>query len=137
MGITNQRTVYPFAEMVEVTSESTTAVDVLTIPAGAIIENVLVRVTKVAVAGGAINLTVGDDDDGAGFILAADAKAAIGTVYGEATTARGLYLYDATAKGGHVKLYAAAGKEVKLVLSGAVTTQGAYQVIILGKRFAV
>lgn len=123
--------VYPFAEMVLVESNGDTAVDVLSIPEGTIIEQLLTR-TYVPATGSA-NLTIGDDDDPDGFIVAADATAAEGTVYGDDPTERGDYLYDATKKGSFVKLYEAA-KTLKLVLSAAPTSEGEYEVIVIGHR---
>ena len=136
MAIKQKFSVYPFAEMIEVETNGTTAVDVLSIPKYTIIEGVLVRI-KTAATGDANNLIIGDDDDDNGYIVAADAKGTAGTVYGDDPTERGAYLYDATKKGGFVKLYAAAGKEIKVVLSTAATTEAVLQVFVFGKRFAV
>ncbi len=133
MGISKQKTIYPFAELVEVLSEGTTVINLMQIPIGTVIENVLVCIKTAAT--GTANLIVGDDDDDDGYIAAADATAAAGTIYGDGVTERGAYLYDATSKAGHVKVYLASGKEVKFKLSATPTTEGVYQVFILGKRF--
>ncbi len=140
MGLENRYTVYPMAEMAHVKTESLAgspvAVDVLSIPEGMIIEQVLVRVKTPAVDVDANNLIVGDEDDDNGFIVAADAKGAAGTVYGEDPTLRGAYLYDATKKGSFLKLYQEV-KTLKLVLSAAPDTEGEYEVTVLGHRTVV
>lgn len=135
MGLENRYSVYPFAEMIQVLSEGDTIIDVLSIPAGTLIEHVGVIIKTPAV--GASNLIVGDDDDDNGFITAADAVAAANTVYGDDPTERGAYLYDATKKGAFRKYYTAA-KTLKFVLSAdPATSEGVYQVIVVGKRFAI
>lgn len=133
MGLQNRYTVYPVAEMVDIQSEGTTAVDVFSIPDGMIVEEVLVIIKTALVDADANNLIVGDDDDDNGYIVAADAKAAVGTVYGADPTERGDYLYDATKKGSFVKVYPA-GKTLKFKLSVAPDTEGEYLVYIFGKR---
>ncbi len=135
MTVTAVKAVYPFAELFEVASQGDTVIDLMKIGAGVIIENVVVRVKTPAT--GSANLIVGDDDDDNGFTVAADATAAEGTVYGATVTERGAYLYDATSKAGHVKVYAAEGKELKFVLSADPTTEGVFEVIVLGHRFAL
>jgi len=143
MAITARRTMYPMAEMVEVAAEGTTVIDLVDIPEGTIIESVMVRV-KTPATGTAANLTVGDAADADGFIVAADAKAAAGTIYGDDIDEVGAYLKaavtcaatSANAQVGHNgHLYAAAAK-VKFVLSAAATG-GVYQVFVTGKRFAI
>jgi len=153
MAITNRKSVYPFAECVEVTLEGTTSIDLMDIPAGAIIEKVLVRIKT---AGGTGNVTVGDDDDADGFIVAADQAATAGTVYGDGGAELGAYLVEghthtentaasytqnattvsANTAASPVKLYASAGKEIKIVGSAA-TASAALQVIVIGKRYHV
>lgn len=135
MVVSARKTAYPIAELIEVTSQGTTPIDLMAIGDGVVIEQVLTRVKTPAV--GASNLIVGDDDDDNGYILAGDATAAGGTVYGDAVTERGAYLYDATSKGGHVKFYGAAGKELKFKLSAGPTTEGVFQVLVIGHRFAL
>ncbi len=146
MAVKNRFSVYDFAEMVEVETSGTTAVDVLSIPQYTLIEKVLVRIKTAATSGSAVNLTVGDDDDADGFIVASDAKANAGTVYGDAVAELGAYLKESVSDDGNNshdqpipggKLYAAAGKEVKVVLSAAPTTEAVLQVFIFGKRFNV
>ncbi len=132
-GDTVERTGYPFFRCVRTTSNGTTAVNVMTIPAGIVVTNALAIVVTVAADTHASNITVGDDDTADGFISAADGKATAGTVYGDAPTERGSYLYDSTVKGGYTKYYATA-KTVKLVQSHAVTTDGVYDVVITGYR---
>lgn len=162
MGVKGRNTVYPFAEMIEVESEGITSIDLLAIPGYTLIEKVIVRVKTAAV--GTANLIIGDDDDADGFIVAADAVAAAGTVYGDviaevgdylkaththsvshaacsATSAAYSTLTAITSTTGPAgvpsgKLYTTGDKEVKFVLSAAPTTQGVYQVFVFGKRFA-
>lgn len=133
-GVINRYGVYHFAEMTLVESNSTTAVAVMTLPKNTVVEKVLVRVKTAAVrAAGATTLTLGDDDTANGFITASDAKAAVGTVYGEVPSVRGAYLYDATVKGSYIKHYAA-DKTLKLVLDTTPETQGQYEITVIGHR---
>jgi hypothetical protein len=135
MGINKIRSMYPFQELIEITTSGGTAVSVRRIAAGEIITNVLARiVTPVTRAAGASNLIVGDDDNDDGFLAAADAKGAAGTVYGEDPTARGAYLYDGTKKGSFTKVYAAEGKTLKAVLDAAVDTEAVVQIMVWGYR---
>jgi hypothetical protein len=136
MAVNAQKTMYPFAEMFEVTTTGVTAIDLMNIPAGTIIENVMVRIKTAGVGTG--NVIVGDDDNDDGFIEGGDATASAGTVYGDDPTERGAYLYDATKKGGFTKLYAAAGKKLKVAVDAAtLTTEAVAQVFAWGKRFDV
>lgn len=130
MALVNRKAVHPFCECIEVASESATSIDLIKIPDGAIVDRVLVRIKTAAT--GSVNLTVGDDDDADGFIAAADATAAAGTIYGDTGAELGDYLYDATEKKDRVKHYASHGKEIKFVLSTTATTEGVYQVIVTG-----
>jgi hypothetical protein len=139
MAVTAQRTVYDFAEALDVQSEGTTVVNVWAIPAGTLIERVIAVVKTVGT--GTANVTVGDDDDADGFIIAYDHTSAVGTVFGDVMAEVGAYLKMACgATNGYSlcnKLYVAAGKTVRLVLSGAGTIQGIHTLYIIGKRFAV
>ena len=131
MGLENRYTVYHFAEAVRIASEGTTPVNVFSIQDGMIVDLVLAVVKTPCVDADANNLIVGDDDDDNGYITAASAKAAAGTIYGEDPTARGAYLYDATKKGSFRKAYAA-GKTLKFALSVAPDTEGEYLIYIFG-----
>jgi hypothetical protein len=124
---------YDFAELYEVESEGVSPVNVMGIQVGDILESVLVRIKTPAVLTEAVTVSIGDNDAAAGFVAAASAKAVAGTVYGQDPTERGAYLYDATKKGGFVKLYDTE-KTLKLVLSAAPDTEGIYQVIVKGHR---
>lgn len=135
MAVLTRKVVYPFFECIEVYSSGATSIDLLKIPDGTVIERVLVRIKTAAT--GTVNLTVGDDDDADGFIAAADATAAAGTVYGDTGAELGDYLYEATEKKDRVKLYASPGKEIKFVLSTSATTEGLYQVIVIGYTYQV
>ncbi len=130
--VTGRATVYPFAEMFEVTSQSQVSIDLTSFLEGMIIEGVLVHIKTPAV--GACNLIVGDTDDDNGFIIAADATAAAETIYGAAVTERGAYLYNATSKAGHLKAYTTTTKKLTFVLSADPTNEGVFNVIIFGHR---
>ena len=132
-------TVYPFAEMFEVTPSlaADTAVNIWNIPKGTIITMVLAKI-KTACAGAASNLIIGDDDDDNGYILAgAFCGQAADVIYGDAIAERGIYLAAATGLGhaGAWKVYTAAGKELKLEQSGTLTTAGAIEVFVFGYRY--
>ena len=144
MAVSNSLTVYPLAEMIEVETIGTTSVDIMEIPQYTLIEKVFVRIKTAGT--GTANLTVGDDDDADGFILAADATASAGTVYGDATSELGTYLTETITDSGSAthsqpvpagKLYTASGKEIKVVLSASLTTEAVLEVFIIGKRFMV
>lgn len=94
MGLENRYSVYPVAEMVHISSEGTTPVPVFSIPDGMVINQVLVVVKTPNEDADANNLIVGDNDDDNGFIVAADSKAAAGTIYGDDPAERGAYLKD-------------------------------------------
>ena len=132
MPVLTQRSGYWFAEQFRVTTEGTTPVKLMDITPGTVIERVIVRCETPGT--GAANLTVGDEDDADGLILAGDHTAAAGTVYGDAPTELGVYLRDATEKAGYRKNYAAV-KALRAVLSAAGTTQGTWQVMVFGHRF--
>lgn len=145
MAVKNMFKVYDLAEMIEVETNGATAVDVYKIPQYTIIQMVMVMIKQPST--NSVNLTVGDDDDPDGFIVAAAADGAAGTVYGSDPDDLGVYLRAAVTctatsadakvcSGG--KLYAAAAKEVKIVLSGAAgANECIARVFIFGKRFAV
>ncbi len=125
---------YHFAESALVESEGTTPVQVMTLPKGTVVEQVLAVVKTPAVrAGGATTLTVGDGSTANGFITASDCKAAAETCYGEVPSVRGAFLYDSTVKGSYIKHYAA-DNAVWLALSAAPDTEGEYQVTVIGHR---
>jgi hypothetical protein len=134
MAVVNQRPIYLINECVQVQTNSTTAVDVYTIQAQSVIEKVTVLMVTPAVrAAGGVDLTVGDDDSANGYILAASAKGAANTVYGDAVAECGTYI-DATTPNG--KFYTAVGKEIKIVCSAANDTEAVAKVIIKGYRYS-
>jgi hypothetical protein len=139
MAVKSTKSIVRRVFVVEAASESTTAVDVMSIDEDTIIEKVLVRIKTPAT--GTVNLIVGDDDDDDGFIVTADAAAAAGTVYGDTIAEVGAYLKQACgATSGYTtaqKLYTSKGKEIKLVLSGAATTEGVYQVFIYANKVEI
>ena len=133
---TPKQTLYPFAEMFEIETNSTTSVDIWDIPAGTIITMVLAKIKVAAVVAG--NITIGDDDDADGFILAADAVVALDTIYGDAVNERGPYLYpqgQSAPHSGKWKVYTAAGKELKIQQSGTATTAAVVDVFVFGYRY--
>lgn len=132
MTVTGRATVYPFAEMFEVTSQGTTAIELTSFLDGMIIEGVIVHVKTPAT--GTANLIVGDTDDDNGFITAQDATQAAETIMGADVTERGAYLYNATSKAGHLKVYTTTTKKLTFELSAAPTTEGVFNVIIFGHR---
>jgi len=132
MPVLTQKSGYPICEQFRVQSNGATPVPITTILPGTVIEKIIARVETPGT--GAANLTVGHDDDPDGFVLAGDHTAAAGTVYADTPTERGVYLYDATVKGGYSKVYAAL-KTLSLVLSAAGTTQGIHQVMVTGHRY--
>lgn len=144
MGVKNRFTVYPFAEMFEVESESTDIVKIWAIPAYTLIERVIVEVKTPGVRGaGAVTLSIGDTTTADGYIVASDALGAAGTVYGDVTSEIGSYLKEAltpdvaTCLG---KLYTAAGEYLELVLSAIILstdTECVLRVFVFGKRFDV
>jgi pyruvoyl-dependent arginine decarboxylase (PvlArgDC) len=128
---------YDICEEIEVDTEGVTAVVCRSLSPGEVIDQVLARVKTPAVrSAGACNLTVGDDDNSAGYLAAADAKATAGTIYGTVPTERGSYLYDGTVKAGYIKAYTAV-KSLKIVLSAAPDTQATVQVVVFGHRIAL
>jgi hypothetical protein len=94
--------------------------DIMAILAGVVVENVDVIVTTSIT--GATQLDVGDDDDQNGFVAAATLTA------GQPVVGAGAYLAS-----GAKKFYSAAGKEVKLDMTGTASA-GAFIVKIKGYR---
>lgn len=131
---TPKQTLYPFAEMLEITTNGTTSVDIWVIPAGTIITRVLAKIRVIGVGTG--NLRIGDDDTNDGFILAKDATAAVDTVYGDDVADLGAYL-DSGTNAGMWKLYASSGKEIKIdVDASTLTTEATIDVFIFGYRYS-
>ena len=136
IATTNERPLYPFARIFQVATSSTDAVDIWQIPVGTIITRVLAQINVAGTGSG--NLTVGDDDSGNGYILAADATAAAGTVYGDLNGELGTYLAGTAAGAGCApcwKEYHATGKELKMDCSGALTTEATVDVMVFGYSF--
>lgn len=113
--------------------------DVMAIPAGTVIEKVYVIVDTAIT--GTTNLDVGDDDDADGFVDGS-ASVTLGTpgMYGWDVKNAGAYLRIQTAGATdaadiyvvpNAKYYSAAGKEVKLDVTGA-STAGAFRVVVEG-----
>src|SRR3972149_9501014 len=129
MAVLTQRSGYRICEQFRVQTNGTTPVDILQVLPGTVIDHVVARCETPGT--GAANLTIGDDDDADGFVLAGDHTAAAGTLYGDITTERGAYLFDVTNKGGHHKAYNL-NKTLRLLLSAAGATQGTLQDITPG-----
>ena len=113
--------------------------DIFSIPAGTVIEKVY-AIIDTAVTG-TTDFDVGDDDDADGF-LDGSASLTLGTpgMYGWDVKNAGAYLRVETAGATdagdiyvvpNAKYYAAAGKEVKLDVTGA-STAGAFRVVVEG-----
>lgn len=94
--------------------------DIMVLEAGMVVENVDVIVTTSIT--GATQLDVGDDDDQNGFVAAATLTA------GQPVVGAGAYLAT-----GAKKYYSAAGKEVKLDMTGTASA-GAFIVKIKGYK---
>ena len=136
------KTIYPFAEMFEVSTDGTTAVKIWDIPAGTIITMVLAKI-KVQGTGASSNIIVGDDDDDNGYILAATTCGAVAdTVYGDAVAERGTYLNEPSmgsavaTHAGPWKVYTAVGKALYLDASAALTTEAVIEIFVFGYRYA-
>lgn len=97
--------------------------DVMAIEAGMVIQDVLLVVTTAVT--GSTQLDVGDDDDQNGFLAAATLTA------NACSSGAGAYLDSSGAD--LAKYYAAAGKEVKLDVTGS-STAGAFAVIVAGYK---
>ena len=111
-----------------VEANGTTAVNAIAIPANYEVEKVWVRSAKAGT--GAANLTVGDEDDADGYILAADHTAAVGTIYGDAIAEVGAYQFtiDGTVEVWNAAKKYTAAKNIKIVLSAAGTIQSKWDV---------
>lgn len=133
-GVLDVRSGYDIAECYRVQTNGQTPVVLFRALPGTVIERVLVRVEVPGT--GAAMLMVGDEDDPDCFVLSADHVQPEGTVYGDVTTERGTYLYTATPKGGHVKLYEEE-KDIEMVLSATPTTDGIHQVFVVGQRYSL
>jgi len=138
---TPNKTIYPFAEMFEVDTDGTTAVEVWKIPAGTAITMVLMRI-GVAGAGAGGSVIVGDNDDDNGFILAGlFCGGTVGTIFGDAITERGDYLNatgGAAATSTHAgkwKVYTDATKSIYIDCDTDMTTEATVQVFIFGYRY--
>ena len=111
--------------------------DVMDLEAGMVVERVYVIVdTPLA---GTSALQVGDDDDADGFVPNAALTLGSAGLYGYSAAAAGVYLVQ-TASGGTdnynapaAKYYAAAGKEVKLDVTGA-SSAGALRLVVEGYK---
>ena len=134
MGIDLISTGYFMCERIKVSiaAESTTAIDLISIPKGSYITDVLVKIVSAGVGTGDID--IGDDDDADGYLDGCDATAAVNTIYGDDPTERGVYLYDGTKKSLPGKLYTG-DKTLKAVASAATLTTGVTaDVYVMGFR---
>lgn len=110
---------------VEVTATGTVTI---TVKAGDIVEQVIAKVLTAYDSATSASLIVGDGTDPDGLLVAADAKAAAGTVYGDAVAEVGAYLKDsyattpAVASRGLGKAYAADDTiDATITIVGATT----------------
>ena len=116
-----------------------TNTNVWPIPAGTIIQNCYM-ILDVAVTG-STNIDVGDDDDADGFIDSSlSVTLATPAIYGNNAKVAGAYLRVETAGGTDAadifvvptsKYYAAAGKEVKMAVTGTWTA-GSFRIVLEG-----
>lgn len=114
-----------------------TDVDLMSIDAGSIIDQVWVVVDTAVTGTSAID--VGDDDDADGFCPAASLTLGSAGLYCSHAGKKGVYLYEQTfgvsqpteSIAPQAKYYAAAGKEVKLDFTGA-SSAGKGRVIVCG-----
>ena len=136
-GTTPMRTLEDFSEVFEVDTSGTDSVDVWEIPKGTIIKMVLAEVVVAGVGASGGNLTVGDDDDGDGFIVAANlCGATVGTIYGDSASERGAYLNSQVpCHTVNWKVYSTAGKEIKIDCSAALTTEATVRIFVYGTRY--
>lgn len=100
--------------------------DLWAIPAGTVVENVYVVITSAI--SGSTALNVGDDDDADGYVPTASVTLGTAGMYGNDPDESGAYGVDSGGGRSH-KYYAAAGKEVKLAVTGASTAGAGYVVI--------
>ena len=114
-----------------VEANGTTEVNAINIPAGSEVRDVW---AVNALAGtGAANVTIGDEDDPNGWVLAADHTDAVGTVIGKATSELGVYAITQVATTPAVgepvpPKYYATENNIIIVLSGAGTIQSKWDV---------
>lgn len=117
--------------------------DLMSIPAGTVIENVYVIVDS-AITGTTI-MSIGDDDAAAGFVPASAITLGNAGIYGYSAKSKALggATYLATSTAGtsanelyvvpNAKYYSAAGKEVKLETT-TTNTAGQFRVVVEGYR---
>lgn len=103
--------------------------DVVSIPAGLMVEKAMVAIDTAITGSTAINL--GDDDDADGYVPTASLTLGTPAVYGYGPDESGAYL-NASGES-RVKYYdsSSSGKEVKLAVTGA-STAGKFRVILKG-----
>jgi len=135
------QTLYPFAEMFDVDTNGTTAVEIWDIPKGTIITMVLAEI-KVAGVGSGGDIIIGDDDDDNGYILAGTlCGGTVGTIFGDAVAERGIYLTNSAdaneSHAGKWKVYRTATKTLKMDCSVDMTTEGTMRVSVFGYRYKV
>lgn len=117
--------------------------DVMSIPAGTVIENIYV-VVDAAITGTTI-MNIGDDDNAAGFLNSSAITFATPGIYGYSAKAKAVAssTYLATSTAGtsagelyvvpNAKYYSAAGKEVKLDTT-TTNTAGQFRIVVEGYR---
>lgn len=105
--------------------------DILAIEPGMIITKVYVIVDTAITGTSALN--VGDDDDNDGFVPTASVTLGTPGMYAWSSENAGAYLKVGTGNAPNAKYYAAAGKEVKLDVTGT-NTAGAFRVVIEGYK---
>lgn len=115
--------------------------DLMSIDAGSVIEKVYV-VIDTAVAG-VTGIAVGDDDSANGFVIPSSVTVATPGIYSWNANKAGAYLKSQVAGVSDAadvyvapaaKYYSAAGKEVKLDVSGAASSAGKFRVVVEGYK---
>jgi hypothetical protein len=137
MAVTQQFMMYPFAEMYEVTSEGTTSITLTTLGAYSIVTNAQIRIKTAATGGTSPMVELGAGSDVDGLIVSSAADGAAGTIYGDAVADLGDDWAVATgASSGYTQMPSGvlytSPTAITLVLDGAVTTEGVYQVFLAG-----
>jgi hypothetical protein len=133
MTTTPKQTLKPFAEIFEIDTSGTDSVAIWSIPAGTIITRVLAKIKTAGSGSG--NLTIGDDDDPDGYILAGDATAAADTIYGDTPEELGAYLYMGVSYHSEKWKQYTSAKTLYIDCSGALTTEATVDVFVFGYRY--
>ncbi len=128
-SITGVGNCYPFHDRYRIEADSTAATQIALYPAKTIITGVLALVNSSGA--GAANMSIGDSTDASGYIVACDHTSAAGTIFGDAPSERGAYLYDSTVKGGYWKVLASAAA-MKMILTADPSIASTWDIFVTG-----